>query len=114
VWIDAQLPPVLAEWLSIEPVVMAVHTFSLGLLGASDRLIFDRAREARAILVTKDADFVELVTREGPPPQVVWVTSGNITNAGLRRLVSVAWPRTIGQLLAGDAVVELSERRSVS
>lgn len=111
VWIDAQLPPVFADWLSVGPAITAVHTFSLGLLGATDRLIFDLAKQAGAVLLTKDSDFVQLVARVGPPPQVVWVTRGNVSNAALRRLVSLAWPRTVDLLRAGEAVVELGERR---
>jgi predicted nuclease of predicted toxin-antitoxin system len=82
-----ELPPVLARWLGEAPEVEATHTFELGLLGATDAAIFAAAREASAVVVTKDADFVELVDRRGAPPQVVWVTTGNVTNAALRALV---------------------------
>jgi uncharacterized protein (DUF433 family) len=48
--------------------------------------IFAAARAARAVVVTKDVDLVALLERRGPAPQVVWVTTGNVTNAGLRAL----------------------------
>ena len=111
VWVDAQLPPALARWLAAAPGVEAVHTFDLGLLGAADRAIFDAARAAGAAVVTKDVDFVALLERRGPPPQVVWVTAGNVSNAGLRALVAAAWPRCADLLRAGEPLVELGDRR---
>jgi predicted nuclease of predicted toxin-antitoxin system len=102
---------VLARWLGEAPKVEATHTFELGLLGASDAVIFAAAREAGAVVVTKDADFVELVDRRGPPPQVVWVTTGNVANAALRALVTAAWPRAVEMLRAGEPLVELGDRR---
>ena len=63
------------------------------------------------VVVTKDADFVELLDRRGPPPQVVWVTTGNVTNAALRTLVAAAWERAVELLRAGEQLVELGDRR---
>jgi predicted nuclease of predicted toxin-antitoxin system len=111
VWVDAQLPPVLARWLGEVPGIDAAHTFTLGMIGASDSAIFDAARAANVVVVTKDADFVEMVGRLGPPPQVVWVTTGNVTNAALHHLVSAAWPRAVELLRAGEPLVELGDRR---
>ena len=111
VWVDAQLPPALAKWLGEVPGIEAAHTFDLGLLGASDAAIFDAARTAGAVVVTKDADFVDLLDRRGPPPQVVWVTTGNVTNAALRALVTAAWSHAVEILRAGEPLVELGDRR---
>ncbi len=111
VWVDAQLPPVLAHWLGEYAGIEAIHTFALGLIGASDRSIFEAARAAGAVVVTKDVDFVVLLEALGPPPQVVWVTTGNVTNAALRALVSAAWGQTIQLLRTGEPLVELGDRR---
>jgi predicted nuclease of predicted toxin-antitoxin system len=110
VWVDAQLPPSMAEWLAAEPGVEAQHTFAIGFLGASDQQIWDAARTERAVIVSKDADFVDLVQRHGAPPQVVWVTTGNTTNAALRELIRVAWPYAVTLLRAGEPLVELRGR----
>ncbi|WP_407643668.1 DUF5615 family PIN-like protein [Deinococcus terrestris] len=37
---------------------------------ASDDEVFQAAREARAVVVSKDSDFLDRVTRLGPPPQL--------------------------------------------
>jgi predicted nuclease of predicted toxin-antitoxin system len=111
VWVDAQLPPVLARWLAEEPGVEAAHTFTLGYTGASDRVIFEAARAARAVVITKDIDFVTLLDQRGPPPQIVWVTTGNVTNAALQALVFAAWSKAVTLLRNGTALVELGDRR---
>lgn len=111
VWVDVQLPPALARWLGESPGVEAAHTFTLGLLGARDVAIFEAPRAAAAVVVTKDVHFVELLERRGPPPQVVWVTTGNVTKAALRALITTAWPRAIDLLRAGEPLVELGDRR---
>jgi len=71
VWIDAQLSPYLAPWLSSEFDVEAKPIRELGLRDAGDRDIFLAAREAGAVVLTKDSDFVRLLEQFGPPPQVL-------------------------------------------
>ena len=58
----------------------------LNLQRASDSEIFAAACVANVVVMSKDDDFVELLEKHGPPPQVVLVTCGNTSNARLRRL----------------------------
>ena len=66
-----------------------------------------RPRTADVVLVSKDSDFVDLVQRLGPPPRLVWVTIGNVSNAHLRSAIERAWPRVVDLLEAGEPIVEL-------
>ncbi|MFG3818364.1 DUF5615 family PIN-like protein, partial [Limnothrix redekei] len=70
IWVDAQLPPTLASWLSSNFAVEASALRDLGLRDAKDLEIFEAARLANAIIMTKDSDFVDLVCRLGIPPQI--------------------------------------------
>ena len=108
VWVDAQLPPVLAAWLSAWGT-RARHVTELGFLTSADAQIFDAARAASAVVVTKDEDFVRLLEAHGPPPQVVWVTIGNVRNARLRSVFEQHWPEVREQLAALEPLVELSD-----
>ena len=81
----------------------------LGLRESQDLQIFQAARDARAVVMTKDADFVELVERLGSPPQVLWVTCGNTTNVRLRQILAKCLPQAIPLLDRGEPVVEISE-----
>ena len=114
VWVDAQLPPVLARWLKAEFDLDAVHIESLGLHDASDPAIFAAARldGANLALLTKDEDFVKLLERNGPPPQVVWMRCGNIANRELKDLLLQVWPRTAALLAAGEPLVEVRPHRN--
>lgn len=107
-WIDAQLPPALALWLT-EWGTEARHVADLGMIAAADAAIFDAARRAGAVVVTKDEDFVRLLEAHGTPPQVVWVTVGNVRNVRLRLLFEHHWPAIREQVAAGEPLVELSD-----
>ncbi len=112
VWIDAQLAPALADWFRDTVGVTALAVRDLQLRDAEDPVIFHAAREAGAVVLTKDADFVTLLARHGPPPQIVWLTCGNTTNRALRELLTTAWPRAAALLTAGEPLVEISARAS--
>lgn len=80
----------------------------LGLRDAEDTEIFQVAKAQRAILMTKDSDFVDLVERLGSPPQIIWLTCGNTSNARLREILSETLPRALELLAAGETLVEIS------
>ena len=88
-WIDAQLSPQLASWLATRFGVTAYAVRDLGLRDATDREIFDAVRTAGAVVITKDRDFPELLARLGPPPQVIWVTCGNTSNARMHQIFEI-------------------------
>jgi predicted nuclease of predicted toxin-antitoxin system len=73
-WIDAQLSPAIANWITQTFAVRAVPLRDLGLRDATDRKIFLTARRQQAIVMTKDGDFVRLLRDLGAPPQIVWIT----------------------------------------
>lgn len=106
-WVDAQLPPMLAEWLSTEYRVDAHSLRDLGLRDASDIEIFQAARTAQTVVISKDSDFVELVSRHGPPPQLLWVTCGNVTNERLQVVFGKTFPDALESLASGQAIVEV-------
>lgn len=111
-WIDAQLSPALALWLNqvIGAEVQASSVRQLGLRDATDALIFAAARQAKAVVLTKDIDFVHLLSRSGPPPQVIWLTCGNTSTAALRSLLAPLLLQVIALLRNGEALVEISGR----
>ncbi|MBI3524785.1 MAG: DUF5615 family PIN-like protein [Betaproteobacteria bacterium] len=106
-WVDAQLPPLLAEWLSKEYAIDAISLRDLGLRNAPDIEIFQAARQAQAVVISKDSDFVELVSRHGQPPQLLWVTCGNVTNQRLRAVFGKTFPDALALLASGQVIVEV-------
>jgi len=70
IWLDAQISPILARWLENRFDVEAEAVRDVGYLEADDMEIFAAAREAHAVVMTKDSDFVRLVETQGAPSQV--------------------------------------------
>ena len=67
IWLDAHLPPSLAPWLSLHFQLPTIAVRDLGLRDALDPPIFEATRVADAVVMTKDADFADMVIRMGPP-----------------------------------------------
>jgi predicted nuclease of predicted toxin-antitoxin system len=65
----------------------STHVLTLGLGGARDRVLWDRAAADRLTIVTKDEDFHSLSVLLGPPPKVIWIRLGNCTTADVSRLL---------------------------
>ena len=59
--------------------------------------------------MTKDNDFLVLLERHGPPPQVVWLTCGNTSNARLRQILQTAFPQALELLKQGEPLIEISQ-----
>jgi predicted nuclease of predicted toxin-antitoxin system len=108
IWVDAQLPPTLAAWIVETFGVTALSLKELGLRDAKDTEIFEAAVQPNLVIMTKDSDFVDLVCRLGSPPQILWLTCGNVTNQNLRRILTSTLPQAILQLQQGESVVEIS------
>jgi len=111
IWIDAQLSPYLARWLNSKFGVEAKPIRELGLRDAGDRDIFLAAREANAVVMTKDRDFVLLQDQLDAPPQILWITLGNTSNAHLREALSTSFPAARELLLRNEPLVEISDVR---
>ncbi|MDO9049593.1 MAG: DUF5615 family PIN-like protein [Methylobacter sp.] len=108
-WIDAQLPPQLADWLRQTFNVEAYALRDLQLRDAEDEQIFQKARQQGIVIISKDSDFVEMVLRLGTPPQLLWVTCGNVTNRRLQNILIQVFPRAQELLSKGEAVVEITD-----
>lgn len=80
----------------------------LGLRDAEDPEIFETAKAQGVIFMTKDSDFADLVNRLGKPPQIIWLTCGNTSNARLREILSVVLPEALELLCSGETLVEIS------
>jgi predicted nuclease of predicted toxin-antitoxin system len=110
IWLDNQLPPALATWVRATLGVDCTSVRDLALQRAADLDIFHAARDAGALVMTKDADFAALVDQLGAPPQIVLVTCGNTSNAHLWRVLVTAWPTVREMLERGEPLVEIGDR----
>ena len=87
--IDAQLSPSLALWITQHFKLEAYSAKYLGLEKSNDLEIFMEARTRKAIVLTKDEDFVKLVHKLGSPPKIIWVTCGNTSTHKMKDILII-------------------------
>ena len=107
IWVDAQLSPAIASWITEHFGIAAEAVRDLGLRNAEDAAIFAAARIADAIVLTKDEDFVELVKARGIPPAILWLRCGNTSNARLRVILQSTLPGALQLIQQGAHFVEV-------
>lgn len=103
-WIDAQLTPALARWVTASFGYECYSVAYLNLRDAADRTIFWQAREANAVVITKDEDFVTLLDQHGSPPKVIWLTCGNTSNRRVKEIFQQHLVKAVHLLSTSDLV----------
>lgn len=107
-WVDAQLSPRLAPWISDRFGIEASSMKWLGFQEVKDDVIFAAARLRGAVIMTKDVDFIDLVDARGTPPQIIWVTTGNTSTAYLKEVLLEVFHEVLALLASGEPIVEIS------
>jgi predicted nuclease of predicted toxin-antitoxin system len=108
IWIDAQLSPAVALWInSYFKGVKAQSMRALGLRDADDITIFMAAKKKNAVLMSKDIDFVTLLERLGPPPQIIWIKVGNTSNSRMREILIKHFSTIKEMLIKGEQLIEI-------
>jgi predicted nuclease of predicted toxin-antitoxin system len=111
IWIDAQLSPSIAAWINRTfQNFHAISVRSLDLQSADDRVIFDAACEANAVVMSKDSDFLQLVEQYGPPPHIIWITCGNTSNQKMREVLGKSLEKAVELIRSVEPIVEISDR----
>jgi predicted nuclease of predicted toxin-antitoxin system len=108
IWVVAQLSPFIADWICNELKFDAKAISDLGLRDANDEDIFNKAKVADAIVITKDIDFKILQYRLGAPPKIIWLTCGNTSNRRLKEILISHLHDAIELLNSGESIVEIS------
>ncbi len=107
IWVDAQMSPAIASWITSECGFDAIAVRDLGLRDAEDLGIFEAACAESAVVLTKDRDFVQLLDRFGPPPQILWLTCGNTSNSALERILRATLTDAVALITASESMVEI-------
>jgi predicted nuclease of predicted toxin-antitoxin system len=105
--IDAQLPPALARWLT-EQGYQSEHVFDFGGDVTTDRQVWSRALETRAVIDSKDEDFSMLTMQSLTGPQVVWIRAGNTSRKALLVWFEGLLPSILLAIERGERVIEIA------
>lgn len=108
-WLDAQLSPEMASWIEKHFAIETVPVRNVGLRDASDAQIFEAAKQAGVVLITKDSDFSQLIQHLGSPPKVIWLRCGNTSNERLRQIFDKTLRSAVELLEAGEDLIEISD-----
>jgi predicted nuclease of predicted toxin-antitoxin system len=108
IWVDAHLSPAIATWITTTFGITAFALRDVGLRDAEDPEIFEAAKAQEVILMTKDSDFVDLANRLGAPPQIIWLTCGNTSNARLKEILNATLLEALELIRSGEVLVEIS------
>jgi predicted nuclease of predicted toxin-antitoxin system len=104
--VDNQLPVALARYLtSLGHECEHAEAVSLG--AASDAEIWEYASQRGSVVVSKDEDFLYLVSHGEGAARFVWVRLGNCRTSALLEAFDRLWPRIEQALLSGERVVEV-------
>lgn len=104
--VDAQLPQGLATRLTAASH-QAVHVFDVLTPDASDIEIALEANRRKAIVISKDEDFVDLSIRGVLLGPLLWVRCGNMTTSRLWRVIEPLLPTAEKSFAAGERIVEI-------
>ena len=104
--VDAQLPPALARMLT-ERGHHAEHVVDIASGDTPDTVLWQYALDHDAVIITKDEDFADLVTRSDIAPRIVWVRLGNTTRRALLEWFLPRLDTIIETIDAGNTLIEL-------
>lgn len=107
IWVDAHISPGVAAWINETFNYEAKSLRGLGLRDADDFEIFEKAKTANAVLITKDSDFVDILELKGSPPKVLLLRCGNTTNKRLREIFGAHLIEVMKRFKEGETLIEL-------
>ena len=88
IWLDVHFSSIIAKWLCDDTGLNVKSSYTLGLNGLSDKEIYLKAKAAgNVILISKNTDFPELISRLGAPPKLIHIKIGNCDNKILFRFI---------------------------
>jgi predicted nuclease of predicted toxin-antitoxin system len=107
-WLDAHISPRIAKWINDDFSFQCFPIRDLDLLRATDVEIFNAAKKkGKVVIITKDDDFSDLVTRLKSPPKIIWLTFGNCSNSKMKEILK-------RDLLSALAILEENELVEIS
>ena len=88
IWVDMHFSPIISKWLQKETDWNVKSFYFLKLNTEDDITIYKKAKSSgKIILVSKDSDFPEIISRLGSPPKLIKVNIGNCSNKILWKIL---------------------------
>jgi predicted nuclease of predicted toxin-antitoxin system len=81
----------------------------VGLGDATDTAIFPVAPSADVAIMSKDAGFVGVVERRAAPPDLIWLTCGNVTNRRRQTVLTTSLREALALVQCGRSIVAITD-----
>ena len=104
--VDAMMPRQLVTWIKVSGH-LANHVHGLGLQGTNDSEIWSYACQNQAVVITKDADYVEL-SRSDNRGMLILYKRGNLTRGALLNNIREEWHELVKRLQSGEKFIILN------
>ena len=100
IWLDNHISPIIAKWLREKSGFIVKSSYTLKLYGLSDFDIYLKAKESgNIILISKDSDLVDIISKSGSPPKLISLKISNCDNKILFSILERNLDRSIRLLL---------------
>ena len=84
IWLGNHISPIIAKWLHDSSGYDVSSSYKLGLYNLSDQEIYLKAKKSgNIILISKDSDLDEIISKSGSPPKLISLEIGNCDNKKL-------------------------------
>lgn len=84
IWLDVNISPAVAKWMAEYTGLNVKSSYLLSFHALDDLTIYKKAKDKYfVILISKDTDFPEIITRLGAPPKLIYLKFGNCDNRTL-------------------------------
>lgn len=112
IWLDVNISPAIAKWMADYTGLNVKSSYSLGFQTMDDLTIYKKAKESDfVILVSKNSDFPELITRMGTPPKLIYLKFGNCDNRSLWNSLKPEIKNIINALINSDiSIIEVKRK----
>lgn len=109
IWLDTNISQALAKWIAEYINLSVKSSYSLNLHHKKDLDIYKLANAAgNVILISKDSDFSELISRLGSPPKLINIKFGNCSNSHFWDKIKPKIKEVINLLIEADVnIVEI-------
>lgn len=103
IWLDTHISPAIAKWIKDHTGIQTKSAYVLEFHTLPDNEIYRRAKEyGNVILISKDADFPELISKLGAPPKLINIRIGNCNNRTLWGFIEPNIKKAIELLTTDD------------
>ena len=106
IWLDNHISSIVTKWLQEAFDLQVKSAYALKLYTIGDYEFYKRAKQyGKVIIITKDSDLEEIISKKGSPPKLINLKFGNCDNRILFSILSEHIERVLKLLIDFDKIL---------